>query len=243
MSKQKIGIEDDPMALPGPQTSQLSQSAILKEIRSWALALLVLGILHIIGTGFLSAPWGIFLILVGLASFYFRSSAMMVVYAITLAWAGITNITSGQLTWIAISLLQWFFAYQIFHKFFEFRKAEANSGLAESEAKGLTPERSASAFPWAAGIIGILSLIGFVGILAGAVVYGIVSGGKPVPGYLEFLENLAVNFGVLGFGVGLASILSKHPRRGLSICGMVTGLLTVLAELFFVFLSLVIPPV
>lgn len=217
--------------LPDSTPPVVLHSMILKEIRSWAITLLILGALSLFASSLLSAPWGVLLIIVGLASFYFRSSDMMVVYGVTLAWAGVSNITSGQIYWIGFALLQWFLTFRVFQKYIAFRNAEAATETAETRAGGLTPKRAASIFPWAAGALGILSLLGLAGIFIGAIIMVAISQIQAVPDFLAFLEGMIVNFGVLGIAVGLASLLSKHPRRGLAITGLVTGILTILVEI------------
>jgi hypothetical protein len=221
------GIRTGPPHFPPPV---VLPGTILKEIRSWAIALLVLGVLHIFASGFLSAPWGITLIVVGLASFYIRSSAMMVVYAVTLAWAGIHNLSSGQAGWIGFAIFQWFLAVRVFLKFRSFRRVEADSEEKGSGSSGLTPQRSASIFPWAAGALGAFSLLGLVGVVVGVILLVLFGGSQAVPEFMIFVEGLVVNCGVLGLALGLASLLCKHPRKAVAIVGMVTGVLTLLIE-------------
>ncbi len=230
MNHQGTEFEGAKVEAPSSPAVTVFQSTILKEIRSWAITLLILGALHIVATDSFSAPWGILLILVGLASFYFRTSAMMVVYAVTLAWAGLSNITSGQGVWIGFALLQWFLVFRVFQKFLSFRQVEANSVMEETNSSGLTPKRSAGILPWVAGALGTLSLLGLVGVFVMAILLVAFSGNQSVPPFLIFIEGLIVNCGVLGFAVGLASVLCKYPRKVLSITGMVTGLLTLLIE-------------
>jgi hypothetical protein len=210
-------------------------STILKEIRSWAITLLVLGVISLFASGFLSAPWGVLLIAVGLASFYFRSSSMMVVYAVTLAWAGISNISSGQIFWIGFAVFQAFLVYRVFKKFISFRQVETNSGMEEASSSGLTLQRCAGIFPWAAGGLGVFSFLGLIGLFIGVIALAVLARNHTVPAFLSFIEGLVVNCGVLGFAVGLASVLSKFPRKAIAIAGMVTGILTLITEIILKF--------
>jgi hypothetical protein len=75
-------------------------AAMLKEIRSWGFWSLGLGAVHLVTSGFLSAPWGVLLIIVGLASFYFRTASMFIIYAVTLAWAALSNLLGLDFAWI-----------------------------------------------------------------------------------------------------------------------------------------------
>jgi hypothetical protein len=221
----------------GSAKPKIFPSTISKEIRSWAISLLVMGVISIVASGFLSAPWGILLIIVGLASFYFRSSAMLVVYAVTLAWAGICNIISGQTFWIVFAVIQWVITFQVFRKFLSFRKAEENSAEEEFGSSVLTPQRSSRIFPWAAGALGILSLLGFIVILIGAIIFTFIKGYQAMPELSVFIEGLVVNFGLLGFAIGLASILCKYPKKFISIAGMVTGILPFMIEIILRFIG------
>ena len=237
MNNPKGEFEGTKLESWGSTHPKVFHSTILKEIRSWAISLLILGIISFFASGFLSAPWGILLIIVGLASFYFRSSAMLVVYAVTLAWAGISNLSSGQVIWIGFAILQWFLAFQIIKKFISFRKAEESPVDEEFGPSGLTPERSASIFPWAAGASGILSLLGFIGIFVGVIIQSYILKNQATPEFWGFIEGLVVNLGVLGFAIGLASILCKHQKKAVAIVGMVTGILTLIIETIFKFIG------
>lgn len=236
MYQQPNDFEGAKIEIPASTYPTVLPSTILKEIRSWAVTLLILGALSIFASGVLSAPWGVMLIIVGLASFYFRSSAVMVVYGVTLAWAGVTNLISGQGFWIGFAILQGYLVFRVFQKFISFRQAELSLGEQDSDPNGLTPKRSANVFPWVSGLLGFFSLLGFVGIFVGMVIFIVVTKSQVVPQFVIFLEGLIVNFGVLGFAVGLASILSKHPRKIVAIVGMVTGVLTLLIEFILRFI-------
>ena len=207
--------------------------AIRKEIRSWGLALLIFGVLHIVASGFLSSSFGVMLIVVGLASFYFRSAAMLVVYATTLAWAGISNLTSGEWGWIAFAVLQGFICFRVLRRFLQYRQAEAVLEVpADVEASGLTPQRSAKVFPWAGLFLGGFSLLALVGTFGSVIILLIVSPAtETVPPFLNILEGLAVSAAVLGFALGLASLLCRYRWKIAAIIGMVGGLLTLIIEL------------
>lgn len=206
--------------------------ATRKEIRSWSITLLFFGVLHIVASGLLSAPYGVMLIVVGLASFYFRSAAMLVVYAVTLAWAGVSNLMSGQWIWIGFAVVQGYFCFRILRRFFRYRQAEqALEAPSDADASGLTPGRSAKIFPWAGFFLGGLSLVAFVGVFGSALVLAVLSPSETAPGFLNLVEGLAISVGVLGFALGLASVLCRYRWKIVSILGMVAGLLTVAIEI------------
>ena len=195
--------------------------------------MLVLGVIHIFMSDFLSADWGVTIIIVGLASFFFRSSAMMVVYGVTLAWAGVSNVLTGRTVWIGFALLQWFLAFRVFRRFFQYRVTEKYEDESEVEAVRLTSKRTEKAFPWIAGGLGILSLLGFIGVFLAVVIIAVVSGEENTSRVFYFIECLTMDMALVAFAIGLSSILSKYRLKGLAITGMITGLIVLAVEILF----------
>jgi hypothetical protein len=202
--------------------------SIFKEIRSWAVTLIVLGIIHLVTSGFLSSSWGVLIILVGIASFYFRSASMMVVFAVTLAGAAFTNLLSGNTKWIIFAILQAGLVVSVFLKYVRFKKAEADTTNGEPEDVGLTPKRSAKAFPWLAFGLGLFSMVGFVSIMIYATISITMGALSNFTKFLDFIFDSMRNFGMLGIGFGLAGLLNKYQKTACSILGIVFGALTIL---------------
>lgn len=214
-------------------------AAMLKEIRSWGIWLLVLGAIHIFTAGFLNAGWGILLIVVGLASFFFRSASMFVVYGITLAWAALSNMLSGQTSWLVFSAVQVFMTVSVFLQFRRFRKVES-AALQISDRQDLhkPAERAARAFPWIGSLFGCSSILGFVLYFLTIFIINAVTGNAGnTPGYLDIIFSLVIYLGVLGFAVCLAALLSKYRLKGLAIAGLVGSLLTLAAVLVLVLIA------
>ena len=70
-----------------------------------------------------------------------------------------------------------------------------------------------------------------IAVVVGAVIFpGVLSEVDPPP-LFGFLLGIVVNFGVLGFAVGLASLLSKFGQKFLSIGGIVLSALVLIIEL------------
>jgi len=44
----------------------------------------------------------------------------------TMAWAGISNLASGQVFWIIFAIIEWYLAFRVFRRFPSFRRAEIN---------------------------------------------------------------------------------------------------------------------
>lgn len=213
---------------------------MLKELRSWGFWSLGLGVMHMIGSGFLSAPWGLMLIFVGLSSFLFKSASMFIVYAVTLAWAAISNISGLDLYWVFFALFQFYLSFKVFRQFGSFRDVEQEyHQLSSRDPEGTppVPNLAARSFPWIGSLLSCSSIIGFVILVIVVIVISIETEGMgTIPEYLGFLEGLIVNFAVLGFSVGLASLLSKFTPKWLGILAIIFGLLTLAVEIGLIFL-------
>jgi hypothetical protein len=207
---------------------------MLREIRSWAFWMLGLGALHMIVSRTFSTPWGILLIVVGLASFYFRDAAMFVVYAVTLAWAGLSNLLSATAGWQVFALFQLFLVYVVFQQFLRFRRAQIEQSLklqAEHPDQAPLPDRCARIFPWAGLVLGSVSLTGLVLVFFGAFFLAAMTRNASLPRWVTFVEGLVVDGAVLGFAVGLGAWLSGCQRKIVAIVGCVLSALTLLIEL------------
>lgn len=66
-----------------------------KEVRNTGIALIVLGVVHFIFSGFLDSTWGFVLITVGIISLFYRSKKMLLTFGILLILVGILNLIYG----------------------------------------------------------------------------------------------------------------------------------------------------
>ncbi len=235
---------DNPPAAPVAAPSALdlaagAHAAMVKEIRSWTYWLLGLGALHLVASGFLNAPWGILLLLVGLTSLVFQEAAMLVIYGVTLGWAATSNMTGGQVGWIFFALFQLYLAFQIFRRFFVYRKAQADYAalLAQADPLARPAEEPAAArvFPWAGCLVGALALVGAVSIIAALIAAGMLGATEP-PGYLGLLISTVVNLGVLGLAISVAALLSEYRNKALAVLGILSSVVVLLAWLALVVL-------
>lgn len=220
------------LATPKPD-EPLQDTKMLREIRSWGITLLILGAIQILAAGFLSNTWGILLVIVGLASFYFRSAAMFVIYGTILSWAAVSNAFSSG-GWAAFSLIQAFFAFQTFRQFFRFRPGAQNVQFSDYEAplaKQFDMDKAARPFPWVGFILGLVSLGGLVMIFLGIFLFIGLTGNNEIPGIVNFAEGIIVDFAVLGLAAGLASLLLNYQHKLLSTIGAVSGGLVLLIEI------------
>lgn len=185
-----------------------------KEIRSWGLWLLLFGVLHFIGYGLLSPPWGVLLLVVGLSSFYFHEPAMFLVYAVTLAWAAVSNLLGEDPTWIVFGLLQIYLAAQVCRKFRQYDIVQANfRRLLEEDRITAAPlrDRVASIFSVTGCLISDLALLGLVALIV--FIFGALLLELKGPDAVDFYVGLVVNIAVLGLAVGLATIVAHYRHR------------------------------
>lgn len=199
---------------------------MLRDIRSWGWALVVLGAIHLFTSGFLNSAWGILLVVVGLASFYFKDAAIFVVYSVTLAWAAISNLISFSSGWMAFAVIQVILAVQTFRRFQIYRDAQSNLAIDENNPVEFSstptePSQSQILFPVISLILGIAGLGGIVGLNAIALIAGVI--GLDVPQAVFFSIDLSLDLGILGLAIGLAAILSDFPKRGQAIVGSIAG--------------------
>ncbi|HSG42199.1 MAG TPA: hypothetical protein VLA72_03505 [Anaerolineales bacterium] len=203
---------------------------MLKEIRSWGLWSLGLGVVHLISSGFLNSSWGILLIIVGLSSFYYRTAPMFIMYTVTLSWAALSNLLSFNTEWVIFSVLQGYFAFRTLQDFRRFRNTEDELKLI---TKGVSNniQRVAKSFPWIGAILSCLSV--FTCIASILIVFFVIDEtlveSFSYPPYLSLMFGLIETFSVLGFSVSLISLISKYKPKILPIIGIViSGLFMVL---------------
>ncbi len=215
-------------------------ASMLREIRSWAYWSIGLGVLHFIASGTLNAPWGILLIVVGLMSFIFRSASMFVIYGVTLAWAAVSNLMSLQIPWAFMAAIQVYFTVRVimaYHQHYKNEVAYLASDAVEPAAKKPTL-RTSRLFPWVGALVACLAMVGYVVFIFVIFVLAIATQGNlTLPAYVDFIDATLVNLGVLGFAMGLASILSKYHPRALGIIALVAGILTLLIFLALLLLA------
>lgn len=96
------------------------QAEMKRDIRSWGLALLVLGIIHIVLSGFLDPLWGGILVVIGVLCLLIRRRAMYVVIGTALILVGVMNILfTGFGGWTILGVFQLGFGI---HQIRNFRK-------------------------------------------------------------------------------------------------------------------------
>lgn len=210
------------------------QADLRRETRSTGFWMLVWGVLSLVASGIFNASWGVMLIVIGIASFFIKDVALLVVYAVTMAWAAVWNLLSSYLdgtwTWAIFSLLQFYWAVRIFQGYARFRRAKAELSI---EAAG--DGRVRRVLPVTGCLFSILAAVGVVTWTVSIMLVG--------PGVLNASEdvfnltmNLIINLAVLGFALCLGALLSGYRYKAITIIGMAVCLLLILG--WFVILLL-----
>jgi hypothetical protein len=200
-----------------------NHDAMLKEIRSWGYWTLGLGALHMISSGFLDSAWGILLVIVGLASFLFRSAPMFIVYAVVLAWAALSNLASLNPQWMIFALLQIYLAFRTFTGYRRFASNEEKF-LQWPGSDQTARRRTKKSFPWIGALLGVLSVFGCIATVALAfVLIGELGVNTEPPTYYLFMIRLVEIVAVMGFSVSLASLFARHTPKALPILGVIAS--------------------
>ncbi len=209
-------------------------------IRGWAGALILIGGIQLLISGWDPLSWGSVLILVGLASFLFREASMYVIYAVTICWAAFNNLISGEFSWIGFAVLQVYIAVQLFRRFSNYRTARSDY---EATLTGDNPvnlagkDRAAGVFPWAGVILGALALANVL-LFWGAIFYFAFQGTRVPQSVSSVFAKMMIDLSVLGVAVSLAALLARYRSRAVSIVGLVASGISSLVVLGTVILGI-----
>jgi len=211
-----VSMEEHVQAITVQGYAQMQQA-----IRSWGRWSLILAALHFVGGSVLNASWGALLILVALASFYFREAAMFVVYGTTLGWAAISNLIASSTGWLILALLQIYWTGQIFGDFFKFRGITSALEKMPPEARQVQPAagRAAGLFPGLGLLFGLLACLGTI-LLLGTVFLAVISRAPDLPPATGARIAFVIDLAVLGVAFGLSAILSRFPGKIVAVVGV-----------------------
>jgi hypothetical protein len=210
----------------------MADERLQRTIRSWGTWLIVMGVIEMLTVRGVS-PWGVVLIIVGAVSFYFREAPMLIVYAVTISWAGLNNLLlTTSVFWKGFAILQALIIYLLFRQFWQFRQAEkraaeAAPALPTETLPASAPTRTERWFPWFTLLLGGVAVLLFIAALVGAFILR----NRDLFSVINLLETLAVNMAVLGLATGLASWLSIASNKWVAIVGCVASGLTLAVEL------------
>ena len=203
----------------------LVRSVIARETRSWGTWLLVLGVMQLIRMRDIDPIWGVLLIVVGAASFVFRSAAMLPAYGVLLAWAMISNLSSGDGFWMALGVVQAFLAFCTFRGFLLLRRATGRLGLGLGADPPERPDRAAAVFPFAGCALTAAAFVGVVVLIVGAGVWYALDEGGPSEQALGTAVVVLTDLACLGLALAVAALLARYRFRTVSILAVMGGAL------------------
>ncbi len=215
----------------------VAQAVMLKDMRSWAWWLVGLGALHLFTAGVNGIGWAGLLFMVAIGSFIFKDAVIYVLYTVTLAWAGISNLVSGQSGWMFFSFLQFYMAYQTFRSYKRFQKFQ--DGMARIQMAEIAPAERAwfvapKVFPWLGGVLGIGSLVGLVLVFGVLLAVGLMGTQGPSDTLFILAMDIAVNAAVMGMAVSLGALLARFRYKAAAIFGLISSCLVLIIWLILV---------
>ena len=215
----------------------VAEAVMLTDMRSWAWWLVGFGVLHLFTAGVDGIGWAGLLFMVAVGSFVFKDAVMYVLYTVTLAWAGISNLVSGQSGWMFFSFLQFYMAYQTFRSYKRFQKFQ--DGIAHAQMAEIAPaERTwfvaPKVFPWLGGLLGIGALAGLVLVLGVLFAVGLTGVQGPSDTLYILAMDIAVNAAVMGMAVSLGALLARYRYKAAAIFGLVGSCLVLIIWLILV---------
>lgn len=156
-----------------------------KELRNTGIILIILGILHVVLSGFLSLAWGLILIPLGIISLFYHSKKMLLVFGILLILLGLWNFIlsvdiaesmgggSSVGPWMILGIFQIYWGIKEINRFRRIK--EENGYLVElinkkskAEQKMIKTAHSNqgySGFAIAGFVLSFLGILAFLGII------------------------------------------------------------------------------
>jgi len=214
---------------------------MVKEIRSWGRASIVLGVIHFVVSGVLDPAWGIAMFAVGGISFLIREASMFVIYAVVMAWVGLSNVMAdGFGGWMIFGAFQAYWSYQLYRKYQEYALVEQKY-LALETGRGEPANRAKDTFPGCGFALGLVGLVGVVGVFFLFIAVVAARGpDAPVPEnfqVIDFILGVLLASGILGFALSVAALVAGYPRKWLAWIGAVAGGLLMAFQIYLRFTS------
>lgn len=215
MKRKELTLQD------GTTEHSLSASAkddcFAAKLKNQALWLGVFGLLNIVLPWF-SAPFGVMLLFLGLAIYYFPLPAMYAVLSVVFISTAISNFLVG-ITGVAYAtpvIVLLIFATRVMVK--EYRSHRRQGSI-----------EAGSRFAWTGLVLGLMApggvLLAFVlstvAVVVGSVILETVS---------IFVFDLMLEIGVMVLGMGTAAVLEGYRPKIVSWIALLLGLLLVIAQ-------------
>ncbi len=209
---------------------------ITRETHNWGFWLLVMGFAQLIARNWLDPVWGVVLILIGAASFYFHSAAMLPVYAVTMVWAMVSNISSGDVRWIGFGLLQGYWAFTTLNRFLSLRHATKRLAIGLCADAASASDRAEVIFPWAGCVLSAVSVLGLVVLIVAIIVASVLTEIEPSDQMLNLIYAGLVDAACLGLALGAAALLARFRWQAVSVLAVLASGLMLGFSLVLVFL-------
>lgn len=207
-------------------TSKFSDIDIRQSITAMSIFVVGLGIMSLILPRF-SSPFGIVLIFTGFLNYYLYVAAVLLVGAILFFLGAAFNVLAGGVPAVSSSIYLFIIPGVItFRQYRSYRFIdieEPSSNLTPIKRSEINEENEAQQFPKIAILLAGLSLIGFTVTLTSGEILSGASFEIELPQTLNFLFELFLELGVLGFAFGLALLLSGYRHKALSVLASLVG--------------------
>jgi len=236
----ELGLDEPARVQENPFKPAYQQ--MLKDIRIWGWSASVLGVLHFVISGVLNPAWGISLFAVGGISFLIREASMYVIYAVIMAWVGLSNVMVGSFGgWTIFGVLQAYWSYQLYRKYQVYAIVEKK--YLELEVEQEEPSnRAKDTFPGCGCAMGVIGLVGALGVFILTVAaVAAREPDAPVPENLQVIDFIMGGLmasGILGFALSVAALVSGHPRKWLAWIGALAGGLLMAFEIYLRFTTM-----
>jgi hypothetical protein len=231
------------MSEDAKKISPLIYTEMVKRIQSWAVFLLIFGVILLVSTQGEINNWAIALIFSGILSLLFKTRGIFVLNAVIVFWAAFSNITSGNLYWMLFSLIQVYVGISIFRDFHRFKDIN-HSELLDSDLENIKNIRQTKAekfIPLLGFLLGSLALVSliifYVIMISVTITY---EGVFPTDGLYSIallLVGISQTSSLVAFSMSLSALLCKYPKIMLPILGMICSTLVILyyiiSSLFF----------
>ena len=95
------------------------------ELIGWGIAMLVLGVLHIVLSSYLDPAWGVVLLVLGTLNILVRKRGMFIVNGLAMFLVAFANIFGGGFgPWTIFGLFQFYWGVQLIRKFNTYKPVE-----------------------------------------------------------------------------------------------------------------------
>ena len=242
----KAHSSSDASATPATSSKEKPLPVMKESLRNWGIALIVLGVLHLVLTKFLDPIWGSIIIVLGILNLIIRKRGMFIANGTALLFVGLMNILGvvlpdgGASGWAFFGVLQLIWGVGEIRKFKRYSSIEP-SGKAEIESDPHQAETTLAVETKSRHSgLGVASFILFIAVfLALIILYTVLatthasnpqlleqeSIGMALVGFVIMGSSLLV---LVGVGLGIAGIFQKEKRKVFSVLGLVFNFLMLL---------------